>query len=299
VYQIFETFCYNRGIFVSYCKHKRNKRVRHFLCFKTKNTRQTVSCETRLQFLIKIFMSDSDEPYPAPPQLIRSDAVWSEYDGCAKCGSRVCELCAYAQASDCFFTNAQSLPVTVRRSVYSRDRHRLPIQKSRSLEPRTRVLAVPLHDGLPIKNTRAPKIHISERDSLALRTVLDCGYKHYQMGDSDQLFYAASMHMIQQVIKSGWRTRVLISLDVLDGCIRARSSQPDYRERPQPVLNRMDLLNDIDYFAVTLAFSKRGMVFSMLFSPNVGVFYVIELHETYEFGPREVCLGSDILDPFN
>jgi hypothetical protein len=61
----------------------------------------------------------------------------------------------------------------------------------------------------------------------------------------------------------------------------------------------MDLLNDIDYFAVTLAFSKRGMVFSMLFSPNVGVFYVIELHETYEFGPREVCLGSDILDPFN
>ena len=239
-------------------------------------------------------MTDSEESFPPPPPLVRSEAIfYKDKVTCKKCGCRVCEACAYTKASDCLFTNAQSLPETIRRGSML-----LNTRQTDHREPKTRVLGTPLHDGWQSKDTRVTYgIHIPERDCRALRTVLDYSHKNYQLRDTDQLFVAASMRMIQQVIRRGWRTRLLICPHVLDGSILRWSKVPDYRERPIPVLQYLGV-DDIDHRAVTRAFFKRGLVFSLLYSVDLGFFYVIELHETFEFDAKDNRPGLGMHDPF-
>ena len=116
-----------------------------------------------------------------------------------------------------------------------------------------------------------------------MRTMIDYSSQNNKISeDIDQLYVTAAVLTIQNVVKSGWRTRVLISADVLDGTISKGFVQPDYKDRPRPVL-RPNQLGRVNHIEVARALFRRGLFFSQLFVPVHGVYYIIELHETYEF----------------
>lgn len=215
--------------------------------------------------------------FARPQRVIAPQPVPSETRyvvECRRCGSRLCDECAYLWAtspdSGCFFSNWPHISYQVLRLPFQPRGYSRPPRPISTVT--TGVIPPIVYSGYVHRHIRQPII--DRASELALRTVLDhVTTPAVATTYFDDMFIAASLAVINHAGHTLHTNVLVLSTHILNGSIAWSPGYPfgtpDSSRRPLPLLGEHFLDAQVNHRCVCDAFQRHGLIFSQLYSPFV------------------------------